>query len=330
MNITKIEDGLLEQDDYFLTSRTTEFLGEHVFSRKNDELELISGYLERNFTYKDYVIMVDKKNNALVADSKISLYTRKESRRNVVQEVYSGNTQDSATNWKMIQYDGFLQTYVSYDNKSTWIATGGGQIREYTDIQGFYVEGSIPLKLTRYRVYRNPYVRLFDIPHNYTVKLVDENGKELDSQKSDYGEVKFFLHDEVKAKFVFYNEQDVFVEETVVLDLKLGDSYVDLQYDIDLYYGNLIEKWSTTKLNSLEEKLQIKNNSMAETYTNVTLTPVHTNRDTIQLSLDGKSYSDAITIPSLAPQELKDFYIKITKDRTDSSFGKRSFVLEIQ
>lgn len=330
MNIVKIEDGLLEQDDYFLTSRTTDFLGDGMFSRANNELELLNGYIERNFSYKNYVIVVDKKPDTLDIDGKFSVYTRKHTRRNGIEEVYDSSTTGSATNWKIVQYEGFVQTYISYDNKQTWIACGGGQIREYSEIQGFYVEGNVPLRLTQYKVYRNPYVRLFDIDLGYTVKMVDENGNILDEQISQYGDIRFFLENEITAKFMFYDEYGVFVEETSFMNLKLGDSYVNLLYEIDLYYGNLIERYSTTKLNSLKEVIQIKNNSSTDIYDDVIVRPVNENPDRIQLSLDGINYADSITFPSLAPQEMRNIYILITKDKTSPSFGRRSFVLEIE
>lgn len=330
MNIVKIEDGLLEQDDYFLTTRTTEFLGDSMFSRSNNELEIYNGYLERNFTYENFVIMVDKEPDDLLADGKFAFYTRKLSRRNGIEETYDVNMSGSATNWKIIQYDGFIQTYISYDNKQTWIACGGGQIREYTDVQGFYVQGLKPLRITKYETYRNPYVRLFDITDKYIVELVDVNNNVIDTQNSDLGDVKFFLHDNVRAKFKIYDENGSYIYETGYIDLKLGDSFLNLPYEIDLYYGSLIERYSTTKLNSLKEVIQIKNSSTSETYQDIVVSPVHANIDTIQLSLDGINYVDSVTIPNLAPQEMKDIYIWITKNRTLPAFGKRSFVLEIE
>lgn len=330
MNIVKIEDGFLEQNDYFLTSKTTSFLGDGVFSRTPKELSLINGYIERNFEYKDFVIMIDKKPDDLTSKSNFSVYTRKDTRRNGIKESHDSDVTGSATNWKIVQYEGFIQTYISYDYKQTWIACGGGQIREYSDVQGFYVEGDTPLRITKYNVYRNPYVRLFDIDLGYTVKLVDKSGTVLDEQVCESGDIQFLLQDEVTAKFIFYDKQGMYIEETDFIDLKLGDSYINLMFEIDLYYGSLIERYNTTRLHELKEIIQIKNSSLSETYTNVTVNLVHTNTDTIQISLDGISYDNSVTFESLAPQDIRDIHILITKDKTVSSFGKRSFVLEIE
>lgn len=330
MKIAKVEDGLLEQDDYLLTTRTTEFLGEHTFSRTTDTLSLISGYLERNLTHENFVIMVDKEPDILDSTSKIAMYTRKESRRSGIEEVSDSTASKSATNWKIIQCDGFVQTYMSYDYKQTWIACGGGQIREYTDVQGFYVEGDVPLRLKKYALYRNPYVKIYDVDLDYKVELVDMNGDVVDSQICDTGDVKFFLHDVMFGRFKFYDTTGNFVHETPVMEIKLGDSYINVLFDIDLYYGSLIKKYSTTKLKKLREVIQIKNNSNTDTYKDVSISVVHDTTDVITLSLDGINYDREVLITELLPQETRDIYISIEKDVNLPHFGRRSFVLEIE
>ena len=330
MNIVKIEDGLLEQDSFFFRNRTTDFLGDAMFTRTRGELSILNGYIERNFNYKDFVIVIDKKPDILTENSKISIYTRKHTRRDGIEEIYDDSCLNSATNWKITQYNGFIQTYISFDNKKTWITCGGGQVREYAEIQGFYVEGDVPLRLTKYEVYRNPYVRLFDIDLGYVVKLVDDEENILDEQVSQYGDIGFFLGDNITAKFMIYDADGKLLKETALMDIKQGDSYANIAYDIDLYYGTLIEKYNTTKLNSLKEVIQIKNNSISDTYTDVVVRPFNENSDIVQLSKDGLVYADSITFTTLTPQEMRDIYISITKDKTVPSFGKRSFVLEIE
>lgn len=330
MKITKVEDGLLEQDDYLLTTRTTEFLGEHTFSRTTDILSLNSGYLERNLKHNEFVIVVDKEPDILNSTSKFSMYTRKDTRRIGIEEISDGLPNKSATNWKIVQYDGFVQTYMSYDDKKTWIACGGGQIREYIDIQGFYIEGDVPLRLKKYALYRNPYVRIFDVGLDYKVDLVDAFGNIIDSQVCDTGDVKFLLNDIILGKFVFYDETGMLIHETPVMEIKLGDSYINVLFDVDLYYGSLIKKYSTTKLRKLNDVVQIKNNSNTDTYKSVVVSVVNETTDIITVSLDGNIYDTYVEIEELRPQETRDIQISITKDRVLPHFGRRSFVLEIE
>lgn len=328
MRIAKVEDGLLEQDDYLLTTRTTEFLGDHIFSRSNDVLSLMNGYLERNLNHEEFVIMVDKYPDVLDINSKFSVYTRKDSRRSGIEEFYN-DSEASATNWKIIQYNGYIQTYMSYDNKESWIACGGGQIREYSNVQGFSIEGVTPLRLKKYALYRNPYARIYDVGLGCKVEIVDENNNILDSKVSDTGDVSFFLDDVVTGKFVFYDPLNRKIHETPMMEIKLGDSYINILFDIDLYYGNLIEKYATTKLNKLNDIMQIKNNSITDTYEDINISIVNKNTDAITISLDDINYSTSLTIEQLLPEESKNIYISITKDTTLPHFGRRSFVLEI-
>lgn len=330
IKLAKIEDGILEPDDYFFTSKTIDFLGDAMFSMddKQHTFEIYDGWLERNFYHDSFVIVATKKSVVLEEGETHAIYTRKVGRRHGVIERYSEKGEPTATNFKIIQYQGYVQTYLSFDDKKNWIECGGGQIREYTDVQGFNVEGNTPLTITKYETYKSPYLTFINLDDGNLVKIVDNKSQILFADEVELGQVEFFLHDNIYAKVQIFNGRNL-IYESDFINFNQGDIYANIPYDIEIYYGRLLQQYESTKLNNLKDKVQIKNASKTDTYTNVILTARHENLDDITLSLDGINYDKSVIIDTLKPQEIRDLYIWIKKSSELQGLGTRSFVLEI-
>ena len=330
IKLAKIEDGVLEHDDYFFTSKTIDFLGDAMFSMddKQHTFEIYNGWLERNFHHDSFVIVVTKEPVVLEENETHAIYTRKVGRRHGIVEKYSDKGETTATNFKIIQYQGYVQTYISFDDKKNWIECGGGQIREYTDVQGFNVEGDTPLTITKYETYKTPYLTFINLEDGNIVRVVDNKSQILFAEEVELGQVEFFLHDNIDAKIQIYDGVNLMYESDYI-HFNQGDIYANIPYDIEVYYGRLLQQYESTKLNNLKDKVQIKNASISDTYTDITLRARHDNLDDITLSLDGINYDTSVIIDKLDPQEIRDLFIWIRKSDKLQGLGMRSFVLEI-
>lgn len=332
-NIVKIRSGLIEKDNPLLFSKITDFFGAGTFVRDEDIFTIYNGYVERNLNYKEFVLIVEKEPNILTDNDTYGLYTRISGRRSGLIECVEGSlgNQKTATHWKFIYYDGFIQTYLSYDNMNEWVATGGGQNIEQTDVQGFYVDSNTPLILKDYKTYSSPYTKFLNVPQGYYVKLYDNKHNLKQIKHSINGIVEIYMASPIEnGYFTISNEKETVLYTSENLDIYLGDIFDDLQYQLEVWYGRrLIERYSTTHIDRYKEIISIKNISN-KVYENVYMNILkeNNNTDIIELSLNDKDYSDRIMIPIIEPNNIINVFIRITKDKSIQNYGSKNFSIE--
>lgn len=332
-NIVKIRSGLIEKDNPLLFSKIGDFFGSGTYVRDEKSFTVYDGYCERNFDYNQFVVIVEKEPNVLIDTDEYGIYTRISGRRSGLIECVenkSGN-QKTATHWKFIYYDGFIQTYLSYDNMNEWIATGGGQNVEQTDVQGFYVNSKTPLILKDYKTYSNPYTKFLNIPKGYCVKIYDKDNNLKKTKRSLNGFVEVYMTSPIeKGYFTISNEKETVVYTSEILSIDLGDIFDDLQYELEVWYGrNIIERYSTAHIGRYKEIITVKNISN-KTYNNIYVNVLKNedNIDNIELSLDDNIYSNKVIIPTLEVNQIANIYIQITSNKITSNYGKKHFSIE--
>ena len=332
-NIVKIRSGLIEKDNPLLFSKIGDSFGSGTYVRDEKSFTVYDGYCERNFDYNQFVVIVEKEPNVLIDTDEYGIYTRISGRRSGLIECVenkSGN-QKTATHWKFIYYDGFIQTYLSYDNMNEWIATGGGQNVEQTDVQGFYVNSKTPLILKDYKTYSNPYTKFLNIPKGYYVKIYDKDNNLKKTKRSLNGFVEVYMTSPIeKGYFTISNEKETVVYTSEILNIDLGDIFDDLQYELEVWYGrNIIERYSTAHIGRYKEIITVKNISN-KTYNNIYVNVLKNedNIDNIELSLDDNIYSNKVIIPTLEVNQIANIYIQITSNKITSNYGKKHFSIE--
>ena len=334
LRLVKIEDGLLEQDNFFLTSPFSHFVGNFNGRREQGgtKFELYSGFIERKFEYEQYVVVVKKSGaNLEVGDNRLAMYIRHDQNRAGIMETrLQGN--GSYKYWKLMRYHGFTQGYASHDGKD-WNHLGGGDTPP-TSIQGFEVQGDVGFDILDYKVYKSPYVTLYGFPEHYICNIEDSNGDIISDAIFDSdGKVELLLEHIISGKLnIIDNLSSAIVYTSDIIDLKFGDVYSLTEYEgLDLIYKGVVLDFKPTLLNMRKEVVVIKNNS-TNTYSNIGITPILPNQhntDVIEVSFDGVTFHPFVNLETIAPNEEVDLYISITKDRSISSYGTRHFVLEL-
>lgn len=331
MRLIKLQDGLVEQDNYFLTSPSSDFLGENEYSRSNDIFTLKGGYIERPFKHDNFVIIVRKKQVVMDIDDEVSFYLRKDNLKSGVIET-SDLSLPSSKYWKLTRYKEYVQGYSSEEG-STWKSVGGGGIMPLQDVQGFNVtNSSTNLQIQDYKVYSSPYTKVVGLDEGNVGVLTDVSEDIVDEKVVDVsGELNLYLENVVKGRLTIYEDSDkssILYESDETL-FQFGDIFNVISHELALFYKSAMLDEKSTLLNSLVEATMLKNLSLTETYTDVLVGTTTDGTDTIELSLDNASYSDELIIDKIVPNEEVDIYIKITKDSSVHSFKRRHFDLII-
>ena len=332
MKLIKMEDGLLELENYFLTTPIGDFLGNFICSRDQDSITLKYGHLERCLRYNNFVIVVQKDYKELANNECFKFYTRKDNQISGLIELSGdSDTYKPITHWKLIKYDNFIQGYVSSDDKQ-WINKGGGEVKHLDDVQGFFIEGKQELKITDYKIYRSPYLTIYNVQQGQKIVLLDKNFNVITEKfvDNDYG-VDIYMDNVVLGyiKIQDKNNNDILV--TPLQTFQYGDIFMCLEHELELYYKGELLDHKPTKLNTRYESVILRNASTDKTYTQIQLSVVQNtdNTDNIALSLNNNDFNKTIVVDRLLPLENQEIYIKIIKDKNKPNYGIRNFSIEI-
>ncbi|WPC42974.1 hypothetical protein [Clostridium sp. JS66] len=331
MKLVKIEDGKREVDNFYLSSNFADFVGDAVIQKDitNKTISLISNNkIERKFDYDDFVIVVKKQNWDTYVDGEyVKFYVGTDT-----NEEYGirDDIHGESNYLKILRNEGYVQAYKS-NNSINWTNIGGVTTADTINKQGFKKNGSKSFTLENYTVYKNAYVTLLNFPESTIVDLCDSSGNVVKEKVFDKDlQCQIFLDCVTKGMFIFKNSFGQEIYRTEVLDLQYGDVYILSIYDLEIIYKGTVvnESPNPEMLDSLLEKVTIKNIGK-ETYQNLIVNTVDSTDDTIQLSLDGTTYTDTVTLTELVPNTKIDVYIKIYKGLSNHNFAVRSFQLNI-
>ena len=329
MKLIKVKDGLLEVENFFLTSSFADFAGSANVSRDigTGKVKLISNSkIERNFNYAEFVLEVEKRNfGSMGEDDYAALYFD--------NEKYAFGIKDKKQDeqhkfWKILKQDTYIQAYVS-DDGINYTNIGGMNFAEEILHQGFEKYSGEGFILDNYKVYGSPYITLQNFPENTICELYDENDDLLKIRTFDSNmECKVFLDSNIKGYFIFKDINGNELYRSDLLDLKYGDVYVFSQYELEIIYNGLVvTNTSPGILKDLDESITIKNIDTVD-YTGLNIGIETASNDLIQLSLDGVTYFYTVTL-DLEQGQSKDIFVKITKNVDNHNFSVRDFQLVI-
>ncbi len=332
MPLIKIQEGLLERDNFYLTSGFSDFLGNGTYTRKSGAFELKQGEIKRNFYFQDFVIEVRKEEAILNPNESHFFFVEVINRQTrVLQKIGLYEDQQAhATHWKIICHDQFIQTYVSQDGLN-WNNIGGYKlIDEEVVYQGFEVKGETALTFTDYRVYHNPFVTLLNFDEGYKAELYNLNDDLIKTRLFEEDMmVTLFLDDNLEGYFKVYDLTGQLVYTSPSDSLEMGSIYSYTPYDLEITYKGDVIGYGPTHLKSNLQMLQLKNVG-SEAYYNLRLIPFKatSKEDVIELSLDGVTYADKVIIETLEVQQVQDIYVRITKEN-EYDFEVHSFEIKI-
>ncbi|MGU9539660.1 hypothetical protein ACQX0N_11915 [Clostridium tepidum] len=331
MKLIKVKDGLIEVENFFLTSSFSDFAGESNITRdiKTGKLKLISNNkIERKFNYDEFVIELEKENFNIMSEDDYSM-------------MYLGNNEhtfgikdeekaEQNKYWKILRQDDYIQAYSS-NNGINYTNIGGIKFDEPITKQGFMKHNNEDFILNNYKVYANPYITIQNFPENTLCELYDLEGNLLKTRKFNSNlECKIYLDsNNMGGYFTFKDMDNNVIYTTTHLQLQYGDVYVCSPYNFEIVYrGNVVTNVNPALLQDLEELITIKNVGDKD-YTNIKIGTETNSDDLIELSFDGVNYTDTLTIDSIKQGESKDIFVRIIKNAENHNFSVRDFQLVI-
>ncbi|MBV4450621.1 hypothetical protein KM792_13295 [Clostridium tyrobutyricum] len=329
MKLIKVKDGLLEVENFFLTSSFSDFAGSANVSRdiNTGKVKLISNSkIERNFNYNEFVIEIEKENfDFMGEDDYFILYL---GNSDYTFGIRDKKLAEQHKFLKILKQDNYIQVYVS-DDGINYINIGGMNFTDPIAKQGFEKYCDEDFILDNYKVYANPYLTVQNFPENTVCELYDVNDNLLKTRVFDSNmECRVFLDSNIKGYFVFKDTDGNELYRSDLLDLRYGDVYVFSKYELEIIYNGLVvTNTSPGILKDLEESITIKNVDTTD-YIGLNIGIQTSSNDLIQLSLDGETYSDTVTL-NLVQGKSKDIFVKIIKNAENHDFSVRDFQLVI-
>lgn len=331
MKLIKVKDGLIEVENFFLTSNFSDFAGSSNVTRdiSTGKLKLVSNNkIERRFEYNEFVIELEKENFNDIDEHDYSM-------------IYLGNVDytfgirdgfktEQNKFWKILRQDNYIQAYASSDGIN-YKNIGGMKFDEAITKQGFEKYSKEDFILNNYKVYASPYVTIQNFDEGTICELYDKEGNLLKTREfnSDL-ECKVFLNsNNIEGYFLFKNAEGNLIYSTDVINLQYGDVWVLSPYNFEIIYnGSVVTNVNAALLQDLEETITIKNID-TKNYTSIAIGTETSSNDLIELSLDNETYTDTIFIDNFLANEEKTIYVKITKNAENHNFCVRDFQLVI-
>jgi len=331
MKLIKVKNGLLEAENFFLVSTFGDFAGSNNVSRDiaTGELKLISdNKIERSFAYNEFVIEVKKENFTTPNPSNYAMIYLGNSDYTFGIKDNEFNTQHNY--WKILKQDNYIQAYVSEDGVN-YINIGGMEFSEDITKQGFMKYGTEDFILDDYKVYTCPYLTIQNYPSGTICELYDtENNLLIARAFDDNFKCKIYLdNNNIEGYFTFKDtEGNIIGNNTDPLVLGYGDVWVCSPYNFEIiYHGSVISDITPALLQDLDELMVIKNVGSKD-YTGLVIGTQTSSNDLVQLSLDGVTYANTISI-DIYQNEEKNIYVKVTKNVNNHNFSVRDFQLII-
>ncbi|MHB9924559.1 hypothetical protein [Clostridium botulinum] len=332
MTLLKISDGLLEVDNFYLTSSFSDFVGSSLVNRDvgTGKIKLLSNsIIERKFNYNEFVIDFHKSNfkNMEIGDYAMIYLGNKEYTFGIKDEKKKEKVDEQNEYWRILKRDNYVQAYSSADGIN-YKNIGGVEYSESITKQGFQKYCDEDLTLNEYKVYKNPYVTILNYNEDYMCELYDKYNNLIQVRKfnSDM-ECKFFIEYIFIGYIIIKDLDENIVFQSDLMKFSFGDVYINSPYNFEIRYNN---KVVTDKqygiLESYKEVITIKNKDTKD-YKDIVISTESISNDLIELSLDDKSYNKELKIENFQSQEAKEIYIRITRKDSDTNYYIRNFQL---
>lgn len=191
MPLVKVQHGLLEEENFYLSSPVTDFLGSGAWSRTEEVFRLRSGTVLRRLPYDAFVVDVRKEAVSLSGSDRFEFFIEDSNGRLGLREE-AGD--EPVTGWRIIYHEGFMQVYASTGDGGAWENKGGARVDLEGEIrQGFSLRGNEELVITDYRVYSNPNLTLQNFSPGTLARLTGPDENVLERYFNEDYECAFFL-----------------------------------------------------------------------------------------------------------------------------------------
>lgn len=326
MPLVKSFNGLIEEENFYI-EQATDFLGNNMdYYIIDNNLVMSNGTIEREFLHNEFVIEIREKFKPKTSKDAAFFYVSNGEKFGILEK-YSSSAQNDYCYWKLIYYDGFLQTYKSQDGL-LWKNIGGAKV-DNISLQGFEVVGTTPFMFGNYKVYKNSYITIYNYPNNYKAELIDVSNNTIKQSTFRNNQCKIFLDYCFKGKIKVLDENNNVVSLTDLMELNYGDEFFLSDYNIELYYGKS-KVTSTTLIKTFLDTLTVKNVSdISYKDLNITVTKPNNNFDVIRLSLDGTNFYSSIIIDELNSDESKNIYVKVDSPDKTTNILYKNFDINI-
>jgi hypothetical protein len=331
VKLLKVKNGLLEAENFFLVSSFSDFAGSTHVSRDiaTGKMRIMSNdKIERPFVYNEFVIEVEKENFLNLEINDYSMIYLGDENHN-----FGIKDQDDVTSqnryWKILKQDNYIQAFSSPDGIN-YINIGGMEYLDSITKQGFMKYTAEDFILNNYKVYSSPYVTIQNFPENTLCEMYDLNNNLIKSRTFDSAmECKVYLDsNSISSYFKFKDINNNVLYTSEAMDLGYGDTWVFSPYNFEIIYlGNVVTNVNPSLLQDLDEVIALKNTGTTD-YFNITIGTQTSGNDLIQLSLDGITFTDTLTL-DIAQNEIRDIGVRIIKNVDNNSFKIRDFELVI-
>lgn len=331
MELLKVKNGLLEAENYFLTSPFSDFAGSANVTRdiSTGKLQLLTDNtsIERKFAFTDFVIELEKENFDTLGVGDFSMIYL--GNNNVTFGIKDKNPLSQTKHWKILRENDYIQAYSSPDGVN-YSNLGGMSFSEPLTKQGFRKVNTQPFILDNYKVYGGPYLTVQNFTEDTICELYDSSDNLLKTRVFDATmECKIFLdYNNLSGYLVFKDPLESVLFTSSTFTFGYGDVWVFSPYNFEIIYlGNVVTNMSPALLQDLAEVINIKNVGHVA-YAGINLGTQTSGNDLIEISLDGLTYSSTLTL-DFAIDEEKQIYVKVTKNASNTNFSVRDFQLVI-
>lgn len=334
MALLKISDGLLEVDNFYLTSSFSDFAGSSLVSRDvgTGKVKLASNnMIERNFHYNEFVLDFHKENfkNMEVGDYSMMYLGNELYTFGIKDEKKTEKLDEQNEYWRILKRNNYIQAYSSPDGV-IYKNIGGMEYDKTITKQGFQKFCNEDFILNNYKVYKNPYVTIINFEERYKCELYDKYNNLIQVREfNEDMECELFVETIFIGYVVIKDLEGNIIFQSELMRFSFGDVYINSPYNFEIKYNNqLVTNEQYGVLQSYKEIVQIKNKDIKD-YNNIIIGTETTSQDVIELSLDNIDYSEELILENFKSQETKEIYIKIKKQKSDTNYYIRNFQLLI-
>lgn len=333
MQLLKVRNGLLEIDNFYMTSSFADFLGVGTTHRDANSFYIDGNEkIEREFPYKTFVIELNKENWTDMSDDDSLIFYVSDA----IDEygIIDSKSDDPSSYQKILFLDNHVQCYISNTGKE-WINVGGADLLgTVISKQGFRKSGSKSQKIMNYAVYIDPYLTIQNFPENYKIELHSEGNTKIKERLFTSEQVaQIYLDYCMKGYIKVYDTNNTLVYTSRMLDFNYGDVYTANEFEIEISYeSRTLPDEETTELTSYgyPQKVILKNISSNKTYTNLKISTEIDSTDIIELSFDAFTYDKTIVLSELSPNQEQEIYISIKRGSDTRTFEVRDFLFKIE
>jgi len=333
MGLFKIRNGLLEFDNYYMTTNFNDLLGYGATHSDIDSVYIdTNNEVSRRIDYPHCMIEIERDIWVEGVDGdEFVFFIGNTHERFGIKDYFQ---EEQHRYMRIVYLDKFVNCYVS-DDKINWENVGGLDIADVIiDTQGFKKQSNNSLHLLNYGVYHDPFLTVQNFPQDYKIQLYNTTDTLLKERLfNNNKEAGVFLDSPLENAYIkILDTSDNVVFTSDRMNFMYGDIFAMIDYELEAIYQTRVlpnEEITPFDLDSYPDIITLKNISTIETYHGLIVGTVIDSNDIIQLSLDNSIFTNTVALPDLPPNETVDVYVQITRDESSDTFTSRNFLLKV-